>query len=161
MQFWSFLSSTRSSFFLLSTADKLRCGLFDRADDIKTEDISAIYRTLPHVRKSRDVVLKFVVTKSRLQEFPSKTHLAHLFPVTQRESLCLLSAQDRVEEFWRSYSVRHVLEMLGSLTQLGLSTDLSLGKTLMVVTLQDGLSLPPKSLSSTSPRSPQRLDSCS
>ncbi len=54
--------------------------------------------------------------------------------MTQRESPCLLSAQDRVEEYWRSYSVRHVLEILGSLTQLGPSTGLSLRKTLMVVT---------------------------
>ncbi len=45
-------------FLCISTTDKLWCGLLDRVDDINTENISAIYRTLPHIRKSRDVVLK-------------------------------------------------------------------------------------------------------
>jgi len=69
--------------------DKLWTGIVERAGEINVDTIASVYRTLPHFRTSRDIVLGLVEQRV---------------------------GADNID--WRSYRPRAVLEILRALTEL-------------------------------------------
>lgn len=71
-------------------ADKLWSGIYDKADEINAKTISSVFATLPHLKRSRDIVLTL--------------------------------AESRVGEFWQSYRIGNILEILKVLTDIRCSS---------------------------------------
>ena len=60
-------------------ADKLWSGILDRADEINAETISSVFVTLPHLKQSRDIVLKLV--ESRVSDFWQEYRIGNIIEI--------------------------------------------------------------------------------